>query len=420
MKITFSAFGTRGDVQPVLALAKALVERGHHVRMIAGSGFAPWIRQHGVEPVATSLDIQAMMQSELGRDWIEYGNNPIRQGLIMRTLYTGSSWQMASDLWHGCQGSDLIISSFTSDIFADSVAEKLGCQHLCVALQPAMVATSHGPSLLFAPYPDRYHWFNHWVSYLFMERGLWQMGCDSNARLRRELLGLPPLRFAEYRERYRRKVVLHGYSPHVLPRPNDWPASFHCVGYWFLHEESQWQPSAELLDFLASDEPPIYVGFGSMTGRNPQAFTKLLLEGIRLSRKRAILLSGWAGIGNTALPDSVLRIDGAPHEWLFPRVALTVHHGGAGTTAASLRAGTPTLIIPHIAEQPLWGKRVEVLGVGPRAIPRKQLTSEKLAAAIQQGLASPTMRQNVQRLSLQISAEDGIGKAMELIERSVR
>jgi sterol 3beta-glucosyltransferase len=416
MKITFTSFGTRGDVQPALALAKALTQRGHTVRMIASSSFAPWIRQHGVEPIATSIDIQAMMSSDLGRDWIEYGNNPLRQAAIMRKLYTDSSWQMASDLWTGCQGSDLIISSFTSDLFADSVAEKLGSRHLCIALQPAMIATLSGSSVMFAPYPEKEHRFNFWVSYLFMERGLWQMCHATNDRLRSEVLHLPPLRFADYRQRYHQKLVLHGYSPHVLPPAPDWPPSFHTVGYWFLEEESHWQPSAELLRFLDAGSPPIYIGFGSMTGHNPQAFTNLLLEAVRISGQRAILLSGWAGIGNTLLPDSVLRIDFAPHEWLFERVAATVHHGGAGTTAASLRAGTPTVIVPHIAEQPLWGKRVEVLGVGPKAIPRNKLTAEKLASAIHEVVNNREMKRRAMELSQKIRSEDGINQAIRLIE----
>ena len=119
MKITFTSFGTRGDVQPALTLAKALAERGHQVQMLAGSSFASWVCQQGVEPLPTAIDIQALMSSDLGRDRIEYGNNPLRQAGIMRKLYGSSSWQMATDIWHGCQGSDLIISSFTSDLFAD-------------------------------------------------------------------------------------------------------------------------------------------------------------------------------------------------------------------------------------------------------------------------------------------------------------
>ena len=130
------------------------------------------VRQHGVEPIATAIDIQALMSSDLGRDWIEYGHNPFRQAGIMRKLYTDNSWQMATDIWHGSQGSDLLISSFTSDLFADSVAEKLGIRHLSIALQPAMIATRSGAAVMYAPYADRDSILNYWVSKLFMERGL--------------------------------------------------------------------------------------------------------------------------------------------------------------------------------------------------------------------------------------------------------
>ena len=204
-------------------------------------------------------------------------------------------------------------------------------------------------------------------------------------------------------------------SRHVYPQPADWPPPHRVTGYLF-DEDDAWQPPQDLLDFLAEGEKPIYIGFGSMRVSKPEATTRLVLQAVQSTGKRAILLSGWAGIGALDLPKDVFLLKYAPHTWLFPRMAATVHHGGAGTTAAGLRAGVPAIIIPFFVDQPYWAQRVYDLGVGTKPIPRTKLTADKLAAAIQEATSNCAMQDKVAELGKKIAAEDGIGAAVKAIQ----
>ncbi|MCA9957244.1 MAG: glycosyltransferase, partial [Anaerolineales bacterium] len=158
--ITFIAYGTRGDVQPAIALGKALQQQGHTVRILAGNNFANWIQQHSLVSLPTQIDMQALMASEGGRDWVEKGHNPVVQLRIMRQLLDKHGMQIAQDAWDACQGSDLIVSSFTSDVYAASMAQKLGIAHVSAPLQPTLITTKDGRVLLNAPLPGRSSWIN--------------------------------------------------------------------------------------------------------------------------------------------------------------------------------------------------------------------------------------------------------------------
>ncbi len=183
-----------------------------------------------------------------------------------------------------------------------------------------------------------------------------------------------PIWVNEIRHWLRRSPVIYGFSPSVVQKPPDWGDHVEITGYWFLDRQPGWQPPADLADFLAAGAPPVYIGFGSMSTRKPQETTELVLRALSRDRQRGLLLTGWGGLSEIDLPDYVFKIEFAPHDWLFPQMAAVVHHGGAGTTAAGLRAGIPTIIVPHFIDQPFWGQRVADLGAGPQPIPRRQLT----------------------------------------------
>ena len=191
-------------------------------------------------------------------------------------------------------------------------------------------------------------------------------------------------------------------------------------GYWFTAPETAWSPPAALVDFLSSGPAPIYVGFGSMVGSNPEQTQKTVLGAIRRAGVRAIVASGWGGIQHTALPDNVFPIESIPHEWLFPRVAAAVHHGGAGTTAAALRAGIPSIVVPYFYDQRFWGERLHGLGVAPRPIPQSSLTSDDLAAAVRFVLDSPDMAVRSQDIAARIAREKGVDVAVEAVERYLK
>jgi sterol 3beta-glucosyltransferase len=182
-------------------------------------------------------------------------------------------------------------------------------------------------------------------------------------------------------------------------------------------QEVIWQPPAALDAFLESGPAPVYIGFGSMGSRDPEQTAKLVLEAVKKTGQRAILQSGWGGLKADQLPNDVHLIGQTPHHWLFPKMAAVVHHGGAGTTAAGLRAGVPTTLIPFFGDQPFWGERVARLGVGTKPIPRKQLTSDNLAQAIQTSTQNSSIRQAATRIGEKIRAEDGIAKFVQALEQ---
>ncbi|QKV80446.1 glycosyltransferase [Amycolatopsis sp. Hca4] len=197
------------------------------------------------------------------------------------------------------------------------------------------------------------------------------------------------------------------------------PATWDVTGYWFLPEDPAWTPPAELVAFLDSGEAPVCIGFGSMASADPAATARTVTEAIRRAGVRAVLLTGWSGMSDIAASDDVLVIDQVPHSWLFPRCAAVVHHGGAGTTAAALRAGVPAVVVPHGVDQPFWAKRVAELGVGPRPLPRSRLSATSLAAALRTTLADDGMRARAAHLAELISTEDGITTAVDHLSRSL-
>jgi UDP:flavonoid glycosyltransferase YjiC (YdhE family) len=234
--------------------------------------------------------------------------------------------------------------------------------------------------------------------------------------MRGELLRLPRLPFSGPSARQLERTPLYyAYSPTVIPRPADWAERIHVTGFWFSDPPPGWTPPPDLVSFLESGPPPVYVGFGSMPSGSAEDTLKLILKALELSHQRCVLLSGWAGIGeDRKLPEYAFGVESVPHSWLFPRMRAVVHHGGAGTTGAGLRAGVPSIVTPFVADQPNWGRRVEALGVGPRAILFRELTADLLADAIRQATSDTVMRQRASAIGEQIRSEDGVGTTVDL------
>jgi sterol 3beta-glucosyltransferase len=216
-------------------------------------------------------------------------------------------------------------------------------------------------------------------------------------------------------------TVLYPYSRHVVPVPTDFPPSAHVTGYWFLPYDPAWRPDVRLVDFLAAGEPPVYVGFGSMGfGKGADERRDAVLRALAAHRLRGVVATGWGGLtAGDAPSDDVLVVDAVPHDWLFDRVAAVVHHGGAGSTAAGLRAGKPSLVCPFLGDQPFWGARVHALGAGPAPLPAR-----KLAAGLTERLGdlvrSPEYRPRAADVGERIRGEDGLGRGVAAIEACVR
>lgn len=415
MLIAILAAGTRGDVQPAIALGRGLRARGYRVRLFVGAEFADWVASHGLEPAPASFTIRAMMGSRIGRAWAEEGNNPLRQVRLMKALIDNFP-AGTDDAWTACQGADAIISSFTTDVYATSIAEKLRVPHLSAWLQPPFLPTRSGAATNNAPLPRRNSILNALFTRLFVQPALWQLYGDQDTRLRRDFLGLPPQQWPFLRAKLAWLPRILGYSPQVVPHPPDWPRTTHTTGYWFLDEGSTWSPSPDLERFLAAGGPPVYIGFGSMTAEDAPALTRLISGAVERAGVRAILHSGWAGLGAAGLPSTIFPLATAPHDWLFPQMAAVVHHGGAGTTAG-LRAGVPTVTVPHLGDQPFWGRRVADLGVGPPPLPKNRLSVERLAVAIRTALDDRVVRERAAALGAAIRAEDGVSLAVRQVVR---
>lgn len=417
MKITILTMGSRGDVQPYIGLAQGLQQAGHDVILCTAATFRGLVESYGLPFAPVSADIVQMMQNEQGLQAME-SRNPIGFLSKMMEQMLPAVKKMTAEVITAVEGVDLIVTSSTMLFLAQAFQEWRGIPFLPAYPQPLLptrdfpaMGTPSLPTWFPQPVRGLYNRFTHHVAVQIFYSIFRRAG---NAA-RQELMGLPPMPFlADLSSVYDgRQPLIYGFSEHVVPI-SDLPSTMHICGYWFT-QEPEWTPPADLLHFLDSGDKPIYVGFGSMTDRQPQELTRMIVDALKITGKRGILLSGWGNLGTAQLPDSIHVLQSVAHEWLFPRVAAAIHHGGAGTTAASLRAGVPTIIVPFIADQPFWGECVHALGVGPAPLPRKKLTTESLVAAIR-ATDDPQMRQKAATLGQQISAEDGVATAVKWIE----
>lgn len=413
MRMVIVALGTRGDVQPALALGKGLKAAGHSVVLVAGGNFENWVRGHGLD-FAGMFDMEALMKSPEGVAWVEEPN-PLRQLGHMKSLLRKYSERMYPAIVEQGKDADLLVSGFVSEPFTQAVSEKFGVPQIVTLLQPYR-PTRSGAASLSPIIPNRNSLLNFWSGKLG-EMMIWRVAGETTNQFRTQVLQLPPHTRSSYTKASYRTPVIHGFSPHVVPPPADWGDSAYTSGYWFLDEAQDWQPPNELTRFLEAGTTPLYFGFGSMASGSPQQTVDLIAAALENTEQRGIIASGWSDMVGGNLPEHVFAIDRAPHDWLFARVAGVVHHGGAGTTAAGLRAGKPTLIIPHMSDQPFWGRRVYELGVGAKPIPRHRVTVENLAAGIQMLVNDANIQANAARLGKQIRAERGVENAVEWIER---
>jgi sterol 3beta-glucosyltransferase len=416
MRIVIIAMGTRGDVQPYIALGKGLQAAGHAVRLLTHENFEQLVNSYGLEFWPARGNVQEIMESPKLRELLEKGN------FLAINAYTSKAAQQAAIDWAedglgACQDMNLLIAGVGGLFVALALAEKLKLPLLQTYIFP-FTPTRAFPAILFPPFVSKFGGFVNLLSHHFFRQIMWQGARKGDQLARQQVLGLPAAPFWGLYNSFHLQSypILYGFSPSIMSKPADWHNT--CItGYWFLDEAADWTPPEALLDFLDRGAPPVYIGFGSMGSRDPEQTADLVLQAISMTGQRAILQSGWGGLSKTDLPDTVFIVDSISHSWLFPRVAAVVHHGGAGTTAAGLRAGVPTIIIPFFGDQPFWGRRVAELGVGTDPIPRKQLTAQRLATAIYQAVSDRSMIQKATDLGEKIRAEDGITNVVEIIQK---
>lgn len=414
MMISIVASGTRGDVQPYIALGVGLKAAGHTVQILSSDDFAGLVHEAGLIFRSTGSSLEQILQSKEWRETTESGNF-LKILSRMNSEMKKRAHESAQILPTLFESTNLIITGMGGVMGTFSIAQKLNIPIVQAYVFP-ITPTHEFPSPLTPKLP--FGKLLNRVSFHLLRQMLWQSGRVGDVTLRREL-GMPRASFwGPYPALNKlRTPVLYGYSRHVLPRPSDWDELKQVTGYWFLDEPTDWQPPTELTDFLKAGPAPVYIGFGSMGNRSPEETTQLALKALELSGQRGILASGWGGLSQSDLPETVYMLSSVPHSWLFPQMAAVVHHGGAGTTAAGLRAGVPSIIVPFFGDQPFWGQRVAQLGVGPASLPKKRLTAEGLAKAITQAVSDKTMRQRAAELGEKIRAENSIEQAVALIAK---
>jgi sterol 3beta-glucosyltransferase len=415
MQITIFTAGSQGDVQPGVLLGKGLQQAGYRVLIAAPQNFANFISAHGLGFHPLQGDVQEIMASETGRQFMEKGGaNPIRSMLAMRRMLGPVAIQMAEDALQACREAETLISLAVFAPFGKTIAEIKGIPLINIEPTPVL-PTSAFPAAGWPLQQSLGASLNRLSGFGMLQMIWGWYGPFVNDF--RNAYGLPPYRSSSFYRILASTPLIGAYSPAVIPHPPDWSRNVHISGYWFQENQPDWEPSAELEAFLEDGETPIYVGFGSMGGRNPQALAEIVLEALAKSGQRGLLLTGWGGMDVMKIPKDVLVLKSAPHSWLFPRMRAVVHHGGAGTTAEGLRAGVPAVIIPFIVDQPFWGKRVEALGVGPQPIPARKLTAGKLAATISEATGDEKMKQRAVALGKAIRAEDGLSRAVKIVQQ---
>jgi sterol 3beta-glucosyltransferase len=414
VRVLVTTFGTRGDIEPYVALGGALRASGHEVTLAVPEGFRERVESAGVALHPAGSRMLTLLQEVMPE--LRGAGDALRTLGVMR----GAMREHLDEQWDAARATepDLIVHH-PKCLAGPSCAEALGVPAVLSLPLPFYTPTRAFP-IPFLGGVSLPGWANR-ASYAFTRMGtVLYAGMINDLRRR---LGLPAVgRFADpLRSPDGAPVpVLYPYSPQVVPVPADFPPSAHVTGYWFAPRDARWQPDGRLTDFLSAGAPPVYIGFGSMGfGKDADERRDAILRALELNRLRGIVATGWGGVAAGDAPsDDVLVVDAVPHDWLFDRVAAVVHHGGAGSTAAGLRAGKPTLICPFVGDQPFWGARVRALGVGPAPLPARRLTAG-LAERLGGLTRSEHYRRGAERLGARIRDEDGTRVAVETLETLV-
>lgn len=409
MRALLTTTGSEGDFQPFLALAQRLRREGHDVVLAAADRYRPH---------ADALEIPYEVigdpwSDELMREnfrLILAENNPLKQLVRVVTLLEDEQKRCALQLRELARACDVVVYPPLL-VAAAAAARAIGKPHVSVHLAPLHRARS------YAPTGGNYGSVINGLLWS-LAGAMMRKATDASLNAIVTSLGLPPWRDVLLVASHSELLDLVAVSPAVLARDPLTPAHTTITGYWFV-DEASFVPSAELAAACAG-EPPVVIGFGSMTGFDAAATTRAVIDAVRDLDRTVVLQSGWAGLGELELPPHVVRAGFVPHAWLHARAACVVHHGGAGTTASALRAGVPQAIVWHLGDQPTWGRHVRRLGVAPPARFHKHLDATWLRATLDQLLTDEAMRNRARALGKIIRAEDGTGVAVRAIERALR
>lgn len=419
MQILILTSGSRGDVQPYVALGQGLKASGHDVTVCTSSNFEGFITDHGLDYAYMNDALIRFIQTGPGHEAIEASGSLfgwIKKAIELSKTFKPVLRRMLDEQWEAVKRVQPDAIVFHPKAFGGyHIMEKRRIPGFFSLPIPMCSPTTSFPQILF---PDLRlgGWYNLLTYKLFILMGAGYRSVGNTWR--KDVLGLPPASMFQsqvVKPNGDPMVVLYCYSPQVFPPPPDWPDTTVATGYWFLDTPRTWTPPEYLERFLTSGPPPVYVGFGSISGKDARKTAGIVVEALHKAGQRGILSTGWGGLDTSDVPEDIIKIASVPHDYLFDHVAAVVHHGGAGTTAAGLRAGKPTVICPFFGDQPFWGRCVSNLGAGPRPIPQKRLTAENLANAVKIAATDPEMKKRAADLGTRIRAENGVAKAVDII-----
>lgn len=409
MKITILTYGSRGDVQPFIALSSGLLARGHSVKLAAPSRFKALAEEHGIDFIPEAGD-----PAELSQRLNDSGQSFIK---MVRELMDHAI-KIGADVLHqteeACKDAELIIHTFMHAVGGHTIARDMKIPDIHVQLFPMFTPTGDYPNVtlpnLRLPKLNRFsHDISRRITVWSARIGFEQV--RRRANLSKRKLYSPfdddPLR--------PRTPILCAWSPSVLPPSKDWKSNIHITGYLFDDSYASYEPAVALKEFLDGGPPPVCISFGSMMNREAEKIDQIVRESLRQTNNRGLILSGWSTVTNES-SNEILYLDAVPHQWLLPRCKIVIHHGGAGTTSAGLRAGLPNIVIPFTADQPFWGGRVHAIGAGPEPIPVKRLSVENLTHAIRE-TNDYVIRKRAQDIGQALKNEGGVENAIEIIEK---
>ncbi|TKX21630.1 sterol 3-beta-glucosyltransferase [Elsinoe australis] len=418
LAITCLTIGSRGDVQPYIALCKGLLAEGHKAKIATHAEFEPWIRKHGIDFAPVEGDPAELMRICVDNGMFTpsfiYEANAKMRGFLDTLLTTA---------WTACQGSDVLIES-PSAMAGIHIAEALGIPYFRAFTMP-WTRTRAYPHAFAVPNHKMGGAYNY-MTYVLFDNLFWQSTAGQINRWRRKVLRLRPTTLDRLQPN--KVPFLYNFSPSVVVPPLDFSDWIRVTGYWFLDEATSWVPPPPLLAFInkarSDGVPLVYIGFGSVVVSDSRALTKAIVKAVEKADVRCILSKGWSDrlddaaktVPEIPLPDCIMAISSAPHDWLFAQIDAAVHHGGAGTTGASLRAGVPTIIKPFFGDQFFFGARVHDLGVG---VCIRKVSEQVLGKALWIATHDARMREKARVLGEQIRSEDGVGNAIKAVYRDL-
>lgn len=409
MRITLIAFGTRGDVTPLVALGSRLRAAGHRVRLVTHAEFQAFVTHHGIDFHPVGGSYQQFVATPEGRRALGVPSGTPRGLTGLFNPFRGCAETVLRASWHACADADAIVSSPVASIVATLIARAKNVP-MAVASPIPPLGSRYLPAPVFPALPlgPAYNSLTHFLSQVLVRRGASQV-FDAWTREAHHV--------APTSNRPVPTLTLVAVSPVLVPRPIDWPETTHVTGFWFLPDETARSIPPEVRAFVEAGPPPICLGFGSMADDNPEELRTIVLDTLARLKTRAVVVGGSGGaLVSFRQPESICEVPFVDYDWLFRRVSVVVHQGGAGTAAFCLTAGVPQVVVPYCLDHNFWAWRLRKLGVAPPSIRRHRLTASAMSHAIRQAIENPSFRARAAEVAPAISAENGLERAVRLLE----